>query len=363
MSALSGVFTDQNESGGFAPTYYPGTASPASAQRVRVDYGSEVTGLVMELVPAKSARVSGRVEDDKGQPVAGANLILAYSDRLGISDFVVARAVAGPGGAFTLRNVPPGQYTLQGFGRPPAGGPQNLNAGAFGWLIVPVSGADVSDLVLQVTPGTALRGRIVLAESNGPPLRPNDVVIATVPIEFDSSPVAGGPSPSVRRDDWTFEVSGQSGQRLIRVSTRSPAWMLDRVTLDGRDVTDTAVDFRKTDVNDVEVILTSRVSSLSGRVTTDDGEPAAEYSVILFAADERRWTDRSRFVHTARPSQDGRYALPGVPPGDYLAVALPYVQGLEWSDPEFLAGLRTAATPVTIAQGEAATLDLRRSSR
>jgi 5-hydroxyisourate hydrolase-like protein (transthyretin family) len=358
VSALSGVFTDQNGSGGFAPTYYPGTPAPADAGRVRVGYGTDVTGLVINLVPAKSARMSGRVVDAGGAPVAGANLVLAYSDRLGISDFVFARAAAGPDGAFTLRNVPPGQYTLQGYGRPPAGGPQNLNAGPFGWLMVAVDGEDQAGLVLRVSPGTSLRGRIVLAESSGPPLTPNDVMVATVPIEFDSAPVAGGPPPSVHRDDWTFEVSHQSGQRLIRVSTRSPAWMLDRVTLDGRDITDTPIDFRKADVNDVEVVLTSRVSAVEGHVSAPDGKPLAEYTVILFATDDRKWTDRSRFLLSARPAQDGRFRLQGVPPDDYLAVALPYVQGLEWTDPEFLAAVRDRATRVTVAEGETQTIAL-----
>jgi hypothetical protein len=93
-------------------------------------------------------------------------------------------------------------------------------------------------------------------------------------------------------------------------------------------------------------------------VTGPDGEPAADYTVILFAADEQKWTIRSRFVHNARPAQDGRFTVHGVPPGDYLAVALPYVSGAEWTDPEFLDLLRDRATRVTVAEGESKVIDL-----
>jgi hypothetical protein len=358
VTALSGIFTDQNEAGGFAPTYYPGTADVGAAQRVRVDYAADITGLVIPLVPAKSARISGRAIDGAGQPLGGATLVLTYSDRAGISSFAMARAVTQPDGSFTLRNVPPGQYTLQGFGRPPAGGPQNLNAGSFGWLPITIDQQDASDLLLRVVPGPSLRGRIVLKEPGGPPLTPNEVNVGTVPTEFDSSPVMGDPPPSTRRDDWTFEVGNQSGVRLIRVAVRSPAWMLDRVLLDGRDVTDTPVDFRKGDVDDVEVVLTSRVSGVSGRVVDGDGQAVTEYSLVLFSTDERKWTDRSRFVHNARPTQAGAFEVREVPPGDYYVAALPYVQGSEWTDPEFLGALAGRAARVSVTEGQSAVVDV-----
>ena len=49
----------------------------------------------------------------------------------------------------------------------------------------------------------------------------------------------------------------------------------------------------------------------------------------------------------------------GLPPEDYLVVAIPPVQGTTWQDPEFLALLRGRATAVTLAEGQKQTLDLR----
>jgi hypothetical protein len=60
----------------------------------------------------------------------------------------------------------------------------------------------------------------------------------------------------------------------------------------------------------------------------------------------------------ARPDQQGRYEIRGLPPGEYLAVALDYIQDGHWNDPEFLSELRTRAERFTIADGEARQMDL-----
>jgi len=41
----------------------------------------------------------------------------------------------------------------------------------------------------------------------------------------------------------------------------------------------------------VEVILTSRVTHVSGAVSDDRG-PVADYAVVIFSSDPTRWSDR-----------------------------------------------------------------------
>jgi hypothetical protein len=281
-------------------------------------------------------------------------------DRLKRMDFNLARGGTAPDGTFLLRNVPQGMYTMQGFAPPPPDyrGPGNLNAFPFGWLPVTVGDANVDGVVLKTTPGTALRGRIVLEDPAAPPPRPEQVRVSTIPVEFDSSPVGGGPSPSETRDDWTFETTRQSGVRRIFVSVASPNWVLRKITLNDVDITDTPVDLRTKDVEDLTVVITPKVTRVNGGVTDDRG-PVADYVVLVFPTDPTKWIDRSRFVAVGRPTQQGRFTIAGLPPEDYLAIALPGISGQEFMDPDLLQQLRALATSFTLGEGESKALELK----
>jgi hypothetical protein len=85
--------------------------------------------------------------------------------------------------------------------------------------------------------------------------------------------------------------------------------------------------------------------------------------VIVFAADQSKCTFPSRFIKLGRPNQDGRFKVTGLPPENYLVVALPAVNGSEWQDPEFLETLRSLATPVTLSEDDAKTIDLKLARR
>lgn len=356
VTALSGVFTEQNETGGFAPTYYPGTMDAAGAKPVRVAFGQDVTNLSFALVPARMARVSGVIVDAAGLPTS-ATIVLAVSDRAGAVGFNLARAVADRAGTFVLRNVPPGVYTIQAFGPSATGA---LGQSPFGWLPVTTNGEDVSGLMIKVAPGVKARGQFAFEGAPAPAAaRSQEFRVSPRPVEFDSAPVVGGgPPPYMLREDWTFEVGNMSGLRVIRADVSSPGWSLKRITLNGRDVTDTPLDFSRGDIDDLEIVLTSRGASVSGGVTNPDGTPSSNYSVVIFAADRSRWTFPSRFVALGRPNQDGRFNVRGLPPHDYKVVALTGVEGTEWQDPEFLEKAWYVAAPLSLSEGENKTIEL-----
>ena len=360
VAALSGVYTDANEVGGFAPTYYPGTVDAGAATPVTIAFGADATA-TFALVPAKTFSVSGTMVDADGKPVAGRGMLwLATPDRLKRMDFNLARGGTAPDGTFVLRNVPQGMYTMQGFAPPPPDyrGPGNLGAFPFGWLPVTVGDANVDGLVLKTTPGTTLRGKFVLDDTSVQPPAAGQMRVSTIPAEFDSAPVGGGPSPSETHDDFTFEVTRQSGLRRIFASVASPLWAVKKITLNDLDITDTPVDLRTKDVDGVTVVITPKVTRVSGGVTDDKG-PVADYAVVVFSTDPTKWFDRSRFVAVGRPTQQGRFTIGGLPPEDYLAIALPGVSGLEYMDPEFLQQLRALATSFTLGEGESKTLELK----
>lgn len=150
--------------------------------------------------------------------------------------------------------------------------------------------------------------------------------------------------------------------RRIFAGVSSPLWAVKRVMVRGIDVIDTPVDFRTKDVDDAEIVLTSKVTHVTSTVSGPDG-PLLDYALLVFAADPTKWFDRSRYVVMAKPTQQGVADVRGLPPDDYLAIALPSVQMMEWTDPDFLQMLRAAATSFTLSEGESKPLALKLQRR
>jgi protocatechuate 3,4-dioxygenase beta subunit len=364
VAALAGVYADQDGAAGFAPTYNPGTPSAGASVPVTVAFGADTT-TSFALTPASTVSVSGTMVDQSGQGVARGTLMLfgpPDSDKR--MEFNIVRAATGPDGRFVLRNVPTGMYTLQGFGSSPPGyrGGGNLNSMPFGWAPLRVGDADLDNVVLTVTDGTSLRGRIAFDDEAAPRPAADRVRVDAIPVEFDASPIGGGPVPSETRADWSFEVTHLNGRQRVFVHVAATEWTLKKITLAGIDVTDTPIDLRTKDVEDVEILLTSKVSKVGGTAADDKG-PVRDYAVVVFSSDPTKWIDRSRYAALGRPNQAGRFDVQGLPPDEYLAVALPNVVQTEWMSPEFLQQVRPLATAFVLSEGESKTLELRLKKR
>jgi len=356
LMGVTGAFASAGESGGFSPTFFPGTLDAEDARPIAVDVAAEVTDLTFAMTPGVTSDLGGRVVDETGAAVPTGTVILVPSDRSQAAVLMIARTAFGPEGTFLFRNVPPGELTIQAFGRPVGGG--NLGRAPFGFLTVTMDGTPKADVTVVVPPGRAARGRILFDPADAPRLEPDQVRISLRSTGFDSSPVAGGPPQQTVHEDWTFEVLNMNGLRVLRTDNTSSTWRLKQVLLNGRDVTDTPLDFRTDDVNGLEVVLTNRLGSLSGTVTDLEGRPTRDYTVVIFSSEARHWSFPSRYLHLARANQTGGFQAPGLPPAEYLAVALPTVPEMEWQNPEFLASLRPLATVVNVAEGADASLTL-----
>ena len=150
-----------------------------------------------------------------------------------------------------------------------------------------------------------------------------------------------GPADSRRRTTGRSRVPRGNRRSLIRGGEQSSGWRIKAVLQRGVDVTDTGVVFRPSErVDDVQIVLSNRLSVVSGSVRTDGGEPAKDYVVIVFADDPDRWGPMSRHVGSARPDQQGQFEVKGLPPGNYLALAVDHLEEGQDRDPEFLQQMR-----------------------
>lgn len=351
-----------DEPSGFAPTYFPGTANPSEAQRVRVALSQEQGGVSFGLLATRLVRVWGQVISATGTPHWGGMVNLAPLSAEGgrLPSFQQGGAngrIEGDGG-FWIANVAPGRYRLQAR----AGDRQS---GEFARMELSVGFEDVGGLTVVTAPAGRIHGAVVTDTGEPLPSGSPGIQIAARPASPDTTftiPGGGGNTARVAANG-AFEIANVTDSRILRATTPT-GWTLKAVRFNGADVTDLPLDVAPGQVlTGVEVVVTKKLSHAEGTVLDARKQPVLDATVVLFPVDERLRGYQSRFIRSARPDQEGRFRVSAVPPGDYLAVA---VQGLadgQAADPEFLAGIEDLAVRLTIDEGETESVTLGLSQR
>jgi Carboxypeptidase regulatory-like domain len=336
----------------YVPTYYPGTPVATEAQRITVTAGQEASGIVIPLARASTATVRGVVRASGRTPVGPFTFITAREIGGPRADGQLAMTTAATDGSFNLGGLLPGTYVVEA---------RSISDKESGSREVVIEGADVAGISLTLSEGATARGRIVF-DTETPPddLRPSQVFLGAMLLAHQSGGMGTTGGPPVARDDWTFELKGLRGRGFIRAGSPTEDWEMKRVRREGVDVTDTPLDF-SSDINNIEIQLTNRVTSVSGSVSTDRNAVALDATVIVFADDDTKWGPHSRFIESARPDQHGQFKIRGLPPGKYVAIAVEYLEPGDERDPDLLAGWRRHGTSLTLSDGETRILDLKLS--
>jgi len=342
----------QGASLGYVPTYYPGTASHTEAQQVRLRASEELTGIVFPLVTTRTSSVSGVVRNNDGTAALLAMVIVrersgAIAPMTGTS----SAAVTKPDGSFTVANVPPGAYIVE------AQAITNESR-ASATADVVVSGRDIGGVALQFGRSATAWGRIRF-DTGEPPRDMTPERIRLFPMSIDLESYSSGSMPGPPREDWTFEIKGVTGKRLIRGGDLRGTWRIKSVQLEGADVTDAPIDFTGGDVNGLEVLLTQQKTDLSGAVTNEGGETVTDATVIAFADDPEKWGQASRFIESVPLDQNGQFRLHSLPAGRYVVVAIDDLEPGEERDPEVLSQLRSKGSRVTLRDGEKRKVDVK----
>jgi hypothetical protein len=336
---------------GYAITYFPGTANPSGLRLVPVPASQDLDGVNFPLSRTPTAAVSGVARTSTGEPVTG-GLILGSSRRAGAVATTTVGARIQPDGSFEFPNVAPGQYVIQAY----KGRIKSSAEGEFAALNVTVNGADVKDLLVQTSPGSTITGRVTCDSARAPSSR--NLELSAVPADADLAPLDGNLARADIRNDWTFEMSGISGPRRLRLLRAPRGWGLKQVLAGGVDVTDAVLLFgaKSQSLSDVEVVLTDRITEIAGTVTDERGRAVADARVMAFAVDRNLWYDRSRFLKNAVSDATGGFSVADLPPGDYFvaAVSRRQLDGDDGAllDPDLLDSLTHAAARVTLSEGQ-----------
>jgi len=308
--------------------------------------------------PVTARTVSGRLTGSESATGGQVVRLVPFDSQGAGYGTETAITISAPDGSFKFLRVPAGDYRLEA-GASFAGVPEATTAVTWGRADIAVIDEDVTGLEVPMAGGRTISGAVTFSSSA---LRPPAMTLSRVPVTL--VPATPGLSPTSKiavEPDGTFKRSNLvPGPYYVRVGATPPGIFLQSISGGGRDALDAPIDVTDDDLDTIEITLTDRGTEILGSVR--DGRllqmPGA--AVIVMSAHDREWTpNRTRYL---RASSAGSFAVSGLPPGDYLIVAIDDGLAEGWQDSRVLTQLRTLATRITLHDAESRTLQLRMSA-
>jgi len=245
-------------------------------------------------------------------------------------------------GRFSITGVPDGRYTLVAEVR---ANPSTISEIATTSIVV--SGADVEGLTLTTAKPGSIRGTIV-ADAGVRRRLPQEIEIAARPRR------QGAEATFASVASTSFEMPAPPGPFTLEVDVPD-GWAVKSMTMGGLDASDLAIDIGSEQAVPVTVVLTDRMTDVSGTVAGADTSGAY---VVVFPADSGNWSPRR--VRSVQTDARGRFRIVGLPPGEgYLAVAVRDLDEGEEDDPDFLQQIQSKAAPFNLGIDEKRLLDLK----
>ena len=402
---------------GYANVYYPGTTVAAMASTVTLGAAEERTGVDFALKLVRTAKLQGMVITPSGVLPQSVQLMLAPSatggqSPAGLDMITMNRAAPDAEGKFTFTAVPPGQYSIiaraiagaPGLPPPPPPPPPGAAMGGvvqfqtirveggrgaepmmvmpdmkggepggavyWGQMDVSVDGSPLSGLAVSLQPGMTITGKVAFKATRlMPETDLSRVRLTLAPVQTQGAARISLGIPTAQVDaSGQFRITGVTPGRY-RLNGAAPlpqgsgpgvGWSMLSAVAKGQDVLDFPIDIGPNDeIKDVVVTFTDATQEVNGTLQDAAGRPAPDYTIVVFAADNRFWTSPSRRIRSTRPGTDGRFTVTGLPPGEYRIAALVDVAPGEINDPAFLEQIVSASVKVTLAEGERKTQDLR----
>jgi hypothetical protein len=309
---------------------------------------AEALDINFNVLLVRTAQVAGRATNADGTPVTAGNLNLTADGPGG---------GGGPGlnfgsrirwdGAFAIPSVPPGRYILRARGA-------DDTAPQYGALPLTVAGEDLNDVIVMLAPGATLSGTVSFQTTQSA-IPPDVTQVRVSPQPADSTAFGVTTNARVEKDGG-FTLGGvPPGAHRIRAQAPR-GWVLTSVLVDGRETIDTPLDVRSGQkVTGISLVFTDRLSEINGTVTDGQGRPITDFTVLAFPTDQDLWRPQARQIMTARPDQNGKFQLRGLPAGDYFLATIDPEQPGEWFEPDFLEQHRPDARRFALADGDVKT--------
>ena len=375
----------------YVTIYYPSEKDPERAQPIQVQPGSTTSGIDIVLASAKvrSFHVRGTARNlVTGEAAAGAQLRLA--PKQWSATVIMPTATVDQKGTFDIAGVVPGSYVLlgnmsiadpsapppnpPGFAPPPAAAgaaptPQSRPIPLTANLSVEVSGGSVDNVQLELVPGVAIPGRIVVEGATA--ANPQRGLTVNLVREPDVVGIPNGTTRGMVQADGTFSLQnvGPGEYRVYVPPLISPfQWGAPSIPqpLQGMYVKSARLGNEDVLRNRVRVaggtspgqieILVGAGGRFNGNAMNDRREPVPNATVVLVPDGASR--QRRDLFRSASTDISGRFSMQGIPAATYKAFAFEEVSVDAWQNPDFMRPLESRGTSIEIRDGNPSSADL-----
>jgi protocatechuate 3,4-dioxygenase beta subunit len=274
----------------------------------------DVTGVVVEM--SVGATLSGRVE-----PARAASIGLAVAGEVGIGNMfelvktAFVHAETDASGAFELRHVPPGNFSLVA----------STREGPAGKLPITVTAADQRGLVIALETRASIAGRVI--DTKGAPVAGTRVVARLTEQKMTIDFSGMGKEGATSGDDGSFKIVGlEAGQYTVHASDLEEMMQSAEERKEAkkkRPVIDLAAGAERTGV---VVTVAARDGVIRGVVIGADGQPAPDSWVTAHLAPRAGMSVMGDYADYFGPppvltKEGGKFTIDKLRDGTYVVVA------------------------------------------
>jgi hypothetical protein len=337
---------------GWAQTFYPSVTSAELAAKIDVPAGGEVSKLDIKLAAVPVHRIRGVVLDLHGDPVPKLSVTLGAGGALGPPP--LHPDPHADDGTFEFATVADGDWNLSTV---------TYKDGVRLWAHqkVQVKGRDLENIELRLTPPFSIQGKVVMEVPEGMPApKPPSVMVDYSDILAalaDRINVGGVFNPDGKGGFTATNL--YPGSYEIQPGFLSPTtgpYYLDSIRLGERD----ALESVQIESGALPITITYK---LNGGTVRGSVEACGAGEVLLIPQDPA--LGRDGFIHQTSCTQNGRFEIPAVRPGEYYAFALAVDapagvrRKLHGFHPELDQNLINQSVRITVLANEATLADLR----
>jgi protocatechuate 3,4-dioxygenase beta subunit len=326
----------------YTPMFYPGTPESAAATVVTVSVGQQLTGIDIALSRIAMSQIAGVLVSTSRPLLEAAQVFLVGTDPMTTTQ--TTRPAAD--GRFAFQHVTPGSYSVEAR----SVSASNPHADRYwGSAPVVVGPGEATEVSLSLRRGVIASGTLALDTGAQLDTTSLEVVFGPMARGAKDAPVRAKVDPLGR---WSA-AGLPPGRYQVSVSGLRDGTMTKSAMLRGVDILDGLLEVDgEHGIDGLTILLTTRISELTGRIVERTGQLVEGGTVVLFARDSRYWRAHSRRVRTARSASDGTYRIRGLPPGSYAMLATFDIDPQQVFQASFLQELLSRSMTFTLADGE-----------